>query len=263
MDVSDHVFIRFFDLVPDLCSIATTSGYFIRVNDAFATVLGYSQDEMTSRPFVDFIHDNDVTMTLHELAKLSHGASVSGFVNRYRTKSGKYRSLMWSAYPYEDLIFATARDVTAQIEAEQSLRAWAMCDYLTGLPGRRQFDIRIHEAVGRTEPFSLMFIDIDDFKKINDAKGHSAGDDALVSVAKSLRLACRKNDHAFRIGGDEFALLVSGVDGLDSVTKRIIEGLSVDVSIGRSAFPIDGCSVPELMRAADLRMYENKKNGAI
>jgi PAS domain S-box-containing protein len=112
---------RFFDLTPDLLCIADFNGYFRRVNASFTRVLGYSAEELLSRPFISFVHPDDVTSTLAETRKLIDGEPCAFFTNRYVTKDGRWRWLQWNATPCttEHLIYAAARDITDQLLAEE------------------------------------------------------------------------------------------------------------------------------------------------
>jgi serine/threonine-protein kinase len=109
--------VRFFELSLDLFCIANLDGYFRRVNSNFSRVLGYSSEELVSRPFLDFVHIDDRERTLAEMAKLSEGLPVVQFRNRYRDNRGAYRWFEWMAksIPEERVIFAVARDVTDQV----------------------------------------------------------------------------------------------------------------------------------------------------
>lgn len=113
---------RFFDLAQDMLCVASTEGYFQRVNPAFSRILGWSQSEMMSRPFLDFVHPDDRQATLEEVEKLSLGEVTLRFENRYQCRDGTWRWLSWASTPQPNgTIYASARDVTAIKEAEQSL----------------------------------------------------------------------------------------------------------------------------------------------
>ena len=105
---------RLFDLALDLLCVAGTDGYFKRVNDAFERVLGYSKEELLAIPFVDFVHPEDVDATLDAIRTLEDGEVVNDFENRFRTKSGEWRWLVWRSTPSDDgrYIYACARDIT-------------------------------------------------------------------------------------------------------------------------------------------------------
>jgi two-component system sensor histidine kinase/response regulator len=115
---------RFFDLSLDLMVIANDTGHFVRVNPAFEQILGYTPQELTDRPFTDFIHPDDLQPTLDTYATQAAGGAIADFENRYRCRDGSYRWLLWSATRIQDgFIYATARDVTERKRTEVELRA--------------------------------------------------------------------------------------------------------------------------------------------
>ena len=182
-----------------------------------------------------------------------------------------------------------ARNISAQkqAEAEQKkadamIRWQAYTDPLTSLPNRARFGEELDAAIARSEPFALLFMDLDLFKHVNDSLGHVAGDHLLQQVAGRLAARLAENgspqDLLARMGGDEFTLLLlpeggrtAGVDAavaaddyLDSLTAPIvIEGheLHVAASIGISRFPEDGADAETLLKYADLAMYRAKAEG--
>ena len=109
---------RIFDLAFDLLCVADTAGYFKRVNPAFERTLGYTSDELLSRPLLDFLHPDDREATRDALAGLAEGQEVRRFENRYVRRDGSVCWLEWSARPEEGVIYATARDVTDRRRAE-------------------------------------------------------------------------------------------------------------------------------------------------
>ena len=119
--MSQYDFEKFFDLSLDLLCIASADGYFKRVNASFHRTLGWTPEELTSRPFIDFVHPDDIGATLQEVKKLASGLPTLSFSNRYRCSNGNYRYLLWTAFPESEtgLLFAIARDTTELIEANQ------------------------------------------------------------------------------------------------------------------------------------------------
>ena len=111
---------RFFRLSLDLFCVATFDGYFVRVNPAWQTVLGFSEEELRASPFMDFVHPDDRAATIEAMSALLTGAQLIGFENRYRAKDGSYKWLQWTAAPFaaQGLIYAAARDVTDRKAAE-------------------------------------------------------------------------------------------------------------------------------------------------
>ena len=114
----------FFSLSLDLFCVASADGYLKRINPAFEKVIGYSQKELLSQPFIDFVHPDDREATLTELKKLTRGRPTVNFENRYRCQGGTYKWLAWNAFPApeEGILYAVARDITEQKKAEQVLR---------------------------------------------------------------------------------------------------------------------------------------------
>ena len=153
----------------------------------------------------------------------------------------------------------------------ESLAVSATTDSLTGLANRRAFEDRLRERLAEPAPapFSVLMLDVDGLKRVNDAGGHRTGDAVLRRVAQVLRDSLRKEDLVSRWGGDEFLILMPGIDrvGAISLARRIsgtlmspVEGLSpISVSIGTAACPGDGRTAEELLAAADREMYAEKR----
>lgn len=121
MERAERDLCRFFDVSKDLFCIASLDGYFKRMNSDFARVLGYSDSELVSRPFVDFIHPDDVESTKLAVEALAEGKHVAKFRNRYRNSAGDYVWFEWTARPFpeEAFVFAVARDLTEQIKRDE------------------------------------------------------------------------------------------------------------------------------------------------
>lgn len=171
-------------------------------------------------------------------------------------------------------------EMVSQIQARDlGLQQLAYYDPITGLPNRHYFEERIEQAVNNAQRYGtfcyLMMIDLDDFKIVNDKQGHHVGDLLLKDVGKKLTSTMRKNDSIFRIGGDEFAIILENQAGIESVdlmaskiikvvsTPSTLEGHAVKVgaSIGISVCPSYASNVIELMSTADAAMYIAKAKG--
>ncbi len=121
---AEEELVRFFDLSLDLFCIANTQGYFWRLNDNFSRTLGFTTKELTSKPFIEFVHPDDRLDTVHEITKLSRGEPTIQFINRYLHKNGHYISLEWTARSVEGegVIYAVARDVSERLHLEEEKR---------------------------------------------------------------------------------------------------------------------------------------------
>jgi len=165
------------------------------------------------------------------------------------------------------------RDLRESLAREQELRDAARRDPLTGIPNRLGFETNLQAALhADADSVGVAFLDLDDFKPINDRFGHAAGDEALVEFARRLDASLRGGDLAARLGGDEFGLLVRHATpaDLEAVVDRVEAALAepiavagqrlrVGVSIGLASAPADGTTLDALLSAADGRMYDAKR----
>jgi diguanylate cyclase (GGDEF)-like protein/excisionase family DNA binding protein len=176
-------------------------------------------------------------------------------------------------------LFAAQVSIALQnAEVHRAVEIRARTDDLTGLLNHGTFREWLGSSVGAGEPFSLVMIDLDDFKAVNDALGHQAGDRLLGDIARVLESAGRDTDHVFRYGGDEFVLLLPRTDGpaAMSVAERVLsaidtlgrrggrwrhQGLSVSASLGVASYPADGATADALLLAADRACFVAKRAG--
>ena len=173
-------------------------------------------------------------------------------------------------------IEGTIQDANERIASQQSMTRLADFDQLTGATSRYRFMQTINEHVSRNDrPFVLYCIDLDRFKDINDAYGHAAGDEVLKDVVRRLSRLLKPGDTMARLGGDEFAILspaASSVAAPDSMARRIVDAMayampvevgekSVGASVGIAQFPDHGGSAEDLLKSADMALYEVKTGG--
>ncbi|DAB30739.1 MAG TPA: hypothetical protein CFH84_02395 [Sulfurimonas sp. UBA12504] len=170
-------------------------------------------------------------------------------------------------------------EIKKRNEIQEMLDYQAHHDQLTKLPNRTLFLDRLHQAIKQNKrnetKMALLFIDLDNFKQINDSLGHDAGDKVLQAIAQRLQGRIRESDTLARLGGDEFTLILSHivdddtiidiVENILQVTQKVIEiqtqQLYVTLSIGISIYPNDGESVEDLLKYADAAMYKSKESG--
>lgn len=174
----------------------------------------------------------------------------------------------------------TFRDISENKAHEQALLVMANSDALTALPNRHWLmeflPLALNRARNGQTSLALLFVDLDDFKNINDTMGHAAGDELLQAAAARLRSVIRPSDNVVRLGGDEFTIILESPDDtamVESVSQRVIAALRkpfflsgqsshvVCASIGISIFPKDGDDVETLIKHADIAMYAAKANG--
>ena len=174
-----------------------------------------------------------------------------------------------------DLRFVLAEQEEAfhrESTERQKMEDLANTDGLTGLSNERFFNATLQKKEKAGEPFALFYLDLDSFKPVNDTYGHDVGDQLLKAVSCRLRTCVRSTDYAFRIGGDEFALIVNGALSEEFCAKRteriknvltqpfVINGqeLHIGTSCGSALYPADSTEVKDIRILADQRMYEDK-----
>ncbi len=279
--------LRLCELSQDLMCICTFDGIFVYTNPAWTACLGWEADEFRTKPFLEFIHPDDVAATVARVEQNMQGMTlrpVMGFQNRYRTKAGGYRYLRWSTVTdmADKLIYASALDVTDMQtlinnlgEARAKLDSMARSDDLTGLLNRRGGREVLEREVARVNRFdqtaAITMFDIDYFKKINDNFSHQTGDVILSAVANTLKNEARGIDCICRWGGEEFLAILPGVndDGARQFAHRMLNAVSAakHALVGRVTLSAGtaelhrGVTAGSALSQADARLYSAKNNG--
>jgi diguanylate cyclase (GGDEF)-like protein len=204
-------------------------------------------------------------------------ASVTDIGTDQSQDAGSELSL-WASAAGQSSVAELARENAAlrrRVVELEAFRTLAYRDPLTGLWNRRYFDERMAEELDRarrnpSRRLSVMIIDVNDFKRLNDSLGHAEGDRALTWVAAFLKSHLRAHDVCCRVGGDEFAVILPevGEDGCETLVTRLrqklawdstFQAFSIGLSIGSATLPTAVCSGEDLMRAADRAMYRDKQ----
>jgi diguanylate cyclase (GGDEF)-like protein/PAS domain S-box-containing protein len=249
-------------------------------------VLGFDPSQLEGTRFSDLIHPDDMARVLQFLSPIGDAEGHTGLVEfRIRRRDGEYvhtetlRTNLLHDTNVKGTVLNT-RDVTERKQFEEQLAHQAFHDSVTSLANRALFHDRVSHALQRQsrehEPISVLFMDLDDFKTINDSLGHAAGDQLLFEVGDRLKGCLRTADTAARLGGDEFAILLEdGEEGVTAadVAERImeimeepftLEGKEVFVRASVGIAIADGerdGDVEELLRNADVAMYMAKDRG--
>lgn len=267
------------DLMLDPVFVVDEFGIILFVSKAVERILGYHPQEMVGRDIIDFVVPDDHEATRQTAASIIGGSIHSNFENRYRHKDGQCINLLWSARWVEEhrVRIGVARDITERKRAEERLYHLANHDPLTDLPNRLLFQDRVTRAIEHCKRYdsklALLYLDLNGFKLVNDKHSHSAGDQFLKKMSARLSTNIRNADTIARIGGDEFAVLLTGIANKDSVAEAILKirklierpieinghRLSVTASIGSALFPEQGDAFDELLHQADASMYRKKR----
>ncbi len=262
----------------------------ISVNDAFERSTGYSRKEVLGGSWRMLLGpESDAAEVARLAAAIDRGVAVTSEL-RYHTKGGAACWIEFELKPFSDAggvkthWVGIGRDISERKQAETRIHKLAFYDVLTGLPNRRLLMERLQallaEAGGGGGLGALMFIDLDHFKVVNDARGHAIGDALLTGAAARLAALVQGHDTVARLGGDEFVVLLARLGhDLDGATARALrsaeairyalaEGFAVDgrgyqssASIGVTLIAGTSSTVQDLLREADTAMYHAKAGG--
>ncbi|MCR6544685.1 diguanylate cyclase [Dehalobacterium formicoaceticum] len=265
----------FFNVNLDLLCITDLKGNFLKVNASWEELLGYPLQKIEKMNFLDLVHPEDLEATLGTIAQLANQEKVMNFVNRYRCQDGTYKFIEWRSYPYHDLIYAAARDISDWKEREEKITYLSFHDQLTGLYNRMFYVAELHRLdQERNLPISLIMADVNGLKMTNDAFGHQAGDQILIRTAEVLRKVCRQDEIIARIGGDEFVILLPHTSDLDAekLARRIkdemrrtkveigdlVDQIDLSVSLGWAAKTSPEEDFHQVFKKAERDMYHRK-----
>jgi diguanylate cyclase (GGDEF)-like protein/PAS domain S-box-containing protein len=270
----------------------------IYVSPQVVQLLGVSQDEWLADPYCwrKHVHPEDIDRVWEEYAEAYREHTTLDHEYRMVHEDGTVKWVMEQAYPIRDergdpwLLQGVIFDISERKRAEEEIAFLAYHDKLTGLPNRVLFEEMLAAAITRARRHdlgvSVVFLDLDNFKLLNDSLGHQAGDAMLVQLAERLRGCTRETDLVARQGGDEFLLLLADLErapnpsmpGVDmaifvaeSVAERVHEVLKEPFevqgtefiatgSVGISLFPTDAIDADTLLKNADAAMYQSKRH---
>jgi c-di-GMP phosphodiesterase Gmr len=261
-----------FRLLPSGVTIQDEQGHFLLVNDAAAAQLGIATTAPSHSKELDHRRETGI-----EVLRSGRTAIVEESVGHGQLKQVLHTTHRPVRIADRDLLLSSSADISELKAVEDQLFRSAYYDELTELPTRRVIEHRANSLLRGEAPasFALAFLDIDNFKYINDYYGHGAGDTLLIEVAKRLGLDLRDSDMLSRISGDEFLLLLNPIQSAQEVAEYIhftlhrlkapffIDGSEIfaSTSIGVSLYPEHGRSYEELRQNADIAMYRVKSDG--
>ncbi len=265
----------------------TPSGQYLNFNPALARIYGYESSEDLRRGVSDIQRQLYVDPAKRNefVTLMSEQGSVHNFEAQVYRKNGEVIWISENARAvYDDdgsLLFyeGTVEDITDRKSYEQQIEYQATHDGLTGLPNRTLLADRLQQCMSMAErhgsKLAVAFVDLDQFKMINDSMGHHAGDALLVTMAQRLSQCVREYDTVVRLGGDEFVLLLTSLNKVEDISQSmrrvltavaepcVIEGREfvVSCSIGIGIYPDDGKDPNTLLKHADSAMYKAKQSG--
>ncbi len=289
---AEGLFRAVFDNSPAATAIVDLDGRFAQVNEALAMILGYSVNELVGRTFAEMTHPEDLAIDLELLGEVVAGKR-SGYQmeKRYIHRAGHEVWAELSVAVVRDgsgaisHFVSTVEDITSRksvlggADSNGDLAYWATHDHLTGLPNRRFLDNYLASTFGprrrATDRLVVLFLDLDDFKPVNDEHGHQVGDEVLRTIARRLRNTSREDEVVARYGGDEFVVVTRTlrtahdvsllVERIHSAVRTPIGGLTPEpVVVGASVgigIAADGDDPIDVLRRADAASYRAKREG--
>ncbi|HEV2861981.1 MAG TPA: EAL domain-containing protein [Pyrinomonadaceae bacterium] len=284
---SEERFRSAFDYAAIGMALVSPEGRWLQVNNSLCDIVGYTERELLGMTFQDITHADELgTVSQHVRQLLDGELPAYQTEKRYVHKEGREVWIFLSVSKVRGSQSDSARlifqvqDITDRRRAEHQLLHDAFHDTLTGLPNRALFTDRLKLALARAkrlgaQQFSVLFLDLDRFKVINDSLGHMVGDQLLVGIARRLEACLRPGDTVARLGGDEFTILLEDIaDGREAieVAKRVEKELSLPFNLsGNEVFTTASIGIapsstgyerPEdMLRDADTAMYRAKSQG--
>ena len=273
-----------FDTSPIGMSLVDLEWRRVRVNNSFCQLLGRPRAELIGTHVNVGTHADDLDLDTADRERLLRGEIKSYQVQKRYVHAWGYDvwvlltvSLIRDGRGKPQYAIAQVQNITEQKAREERLEHVVDHDFLTGVFNRRYFDRALEQELDRSRRYgsagSILLVDLDHFKDVNDRLGHAAGDDVLKSVAAALKQHVRKTDVLARFGGDEFAILLPQTDELqaqhvaDGLVKALrrettsvgLQGVSVSASIGVAR--LEGGTAEQLLSHVDAAMYDAKKAG--
>lgn len=273
--------------ISDLVCLNDVEGRYLYVSPSVKTQLGYDPEELIGQTFYKLIHPDEQDRLRQDVHQRTiDGETIPPFTHRVRTKTSDYLWVETLIKPILDetgtvtQFQTTSRDVTDRVRVEQQLRHAALHDSLTGLPNRSVLMARLEAVIGQSQSDSsqqsaLLFLDLDQFKVINDSLGHLTGDKLLIWVANKLNQVVRTTDIVARISGDEFVILLENLDHENQalhIAERVLEELKAPFVVDEREIFITSsigivlnfgphATAEDLVRDADIAMYQAKASG--
>lgn len=272
------LFAKCFENISDAVVIYDRQFFVVDINKAFQRITGKTKKQMVGEPltFKQYPDSFANTVKQHLLTKGNwHGEIESKRDNGMLYLTDLNIDVIRDENNSISHFVGVFSDITKRKETEAELRKLANSDTLTGLPNRSYFQANQTRLVKNKVPHALLVFDLDNFKKVNDSMGHEVGDVLLCKVAERIRSTGRTQDTVYRLGGDEFSIIVENTNDIHTITtiaKEILRTIAQPLklksheivlysSIGIVLYPEDGASPQELLKNADTAMYHAKHAG--
>jgi len=280
-----RLYAEIFDNTTESILVTDSRQNIVLVNNAFEKTTSYTSFEVMGK-HPSFLKSDEQDEEIYD--KINQSLEKTGHFSGEIINVSKKGNLLPTLLSINDIkneegkitnYFFIFQNIEEIKENEKKLKKLASYDILTKLPNRFLFKDRLKRCIANVkrshQKMALVFVDLDDFKSVNDTLGHDAGDFVLIEVAKSLSKSVRENDTVARLGGDEFVLIledIKDVENLNKICQKILRNLNipfqlvgkehqVNASLGASIYPDHTSNYKNLLKLADASMYEAKKSG--
>ncbi|WKA54643.1 PAS domain S-box protein [Planococcus shixiaomingii] len=267
----------------DIITLINLSGLIEYVSPANKKILGYPDHAYIGSPFTTNVHPEDAFDLMESVTSLIHGGQPATIEIRFLHQNGHYIWMEVSPTPVlvdgeVKQLFTIARDITERRRLQDKIAKMAFYDHLSGIPNRRTFDDKLNKAIHQAnqsgKKVAILMLDGRKFKQINDQFGHDAGDAVIKEMATRLQSCVRPIDTAARLGGDEMGVILPELDSLETaenMAQQILKSFEVPLTfngfeikigagIGISLYPDDTVNEKQLIKYADMALYEAKKS---
>ena len=268
------------DISPVSIIVHDFEGNFLYANQKTFNLHGYSEDEFLTLKLHEIDTPASASLIEARMQRLVEAGEALFEVEHYRQDGTSFPLEVFAKvteWGGKKVILSVASDITERKRYQESLENVATHDHLTGLLNRYSLEEMLNRTIARSKRgvvSSLLYMDIDNFKEVNDTVGHSVGDDVLITFAGLMKAAMRMEDIVFRLGGDEFAVLLDGMDSEEALTaaERLraaaegfrfeLEGRIFPLTLSIGLIEIDGAlTMRELLSESDAAMYRAKGQG--
>ncbi len=278
-----------FELSPLGIALTDTDGHFLEINHAFCDITGYAEEELK---VLDYWALTPITFARDEARQielLARTGRYGPYQKEYQRKDGslvpvRLNGVQMTGQSGKHFIWSIVEDITDYQRSQEAIRHLAFFDQLTGLPNRTLLQDRLAQAIAASarsgDYGGVLLIDLDNFKALNDSRGHSVGDSLLVDVARILQAIVSQADTVARLGGDEFVIVLpslcssvheatakvrdTALNVLAALRRHVVAGADTFrccASLGATLFQGDSGGMEDILKQSELAMYRAKEAG--
>ncbi len=261
-------------------------GTIIKFNKYGEEITGFKEREIIGKSWLDVLIPQEIYVEMEKnVERFKRGEALQDHEHPLLCKNGDKIDVLWDNSFIQDkksddvTVVSTGINITNRKKYEKKIYSLAYYDSLTNLPNRAMFEEKLKSKINiakeEKSKFALLYLDLDNFKKVNDTLGHDFGDELLIKISNEIRDTVNKDETFFRVGGDEFVLIKDNIcndQDIENTIKKVMDIIKkpwmlaerefyITTSIGIAIYPDNGLDMNTLFKNADLAMYESKESG--